>query len=282
MSGARGDDVLSVKTSSKENPTAVFRCRPPSKYRSASAAKYRLLIFFGGRNASGEGEIKNRAWTDWCDRNDVFLIAPSYRDGNYWEPQRWSGKALLEAIALLKKKYPNICDDKLLFYGYSAGGQCSNLFPAWIPEKSRAYVSHACGVFHRPSGRMKDVAALLTCGDADRRRIAINRRFIESCRKFGINVLWKSFPNRPHDVPQGSAHLARAFLEYYHRLYACDLDASKPRPAGDEKPQFVGDDIDGIVYPADSPEAMQICEEDRVFIVSRELAEAWERSAAMP
>ena len=66
-----------------------------------SKTKYRLLIYFGGRNTTGENEIKNPVWTNWCDKNRIFLIVPSYKDDNYWEPQKWSGKALLEAVAQL-------------------------------------------------------------------------------------------------------------------------------------------------------------------------------------
>lgn len=277
-------EVENIKTTtlSKENPAATFRCRAPSQYDQTSKTKYRLLIYFGGRNTTGENEIKNPVWTNWCDKNGIFLIVPSYKDDNYWEPQKWSGKALLEAIAQLKGKYPNICADKFLFYGYSAGAQCSNLFAAWLPEKTRAYVSHACGVFHKPSGKMKGIAALLTCGDADRQRMVINRRFIETYRKLGVNVLWKSYPNHPHDVPQGSTYLAQEFLEYYHKLYLCDLDASKPKPKENLKPILAGDDQDGEIYPADSNAAKQIYEEDRVLFTSEEIAKAWAKSAAMP
>lgn len=279
---AQAVELITVGTFAKENPTTTFRCRVPAKYDKSSATKYRLLIYFGGRNTTGENEVKSKPWGTWCDRNGVFLIVPSCKNDNYWEPQKWSGKALLEAIERLKKKYPNICDDKLFFYGYSAGAQCSNLFPAWIPEKSRAYVSHACGVFHKPSERMKKVFGLITCGDADRQRLIINHRFIEDYRKLGINILWKSFPNHPHDVPQGSTYLAQAFLEYYHKLYACDLDSTIPRPKESRKPIFIGDDIDGTIYPMDSTIGKQIYQEDRVYFFSKELADAWVKSAIMP
>ncbi len=275
-------DSISVKTFSKENSKANFHYRIPAGYDHSTKIKYRVLIYFGGRNTTGKREIKDATWSDWCDKNGIVLIVPSYKNDNYWEPQRWSGMALLEAVARLKKMYPNICDDKFLYYGYSAGAQCSNLFPAWMPQKSRAYVSHACGVFHKPNVRMKNVAGLLTCGDADRRRLIINHRFIGTYRNLGINILWKSFPNHPHDVPTGSIYLAQAFLEYYHRLYACDLDSSASRPKESKKIIFTGDDVDGVIYPADSPSAKQIYDEDKVYFYSEELAEAWAKSAKMP
>ena len=144
---AQAMELITVKTFAKENPTTTFRCRISSKYDKSSATKYRLLIYFGGRNTTGENEVKNKSWGTWGDKNGVFLIVQSYKNNNYWESQKWSGKALLEALGLLNKKYPNIWDDKLLFYVYSAGGQCPNLFPAWISDRSRTYVSHACDVF---------------------------------------------------------------------------------------------------------------------------------------
>ena len=99
---------------------------------------------------------------------------------------------------------------------------------------------------------MKGVAGLLTCGDADRQRMVINNRFRAAYRNLGVNILWKSFPNHPHDVPQGSTYLAQEFLphdvpqgstylaqeflEFYHKLYANDLDKSVPKPRENLKP----------------------------------------------
>lgn len=274
-------EFVTIPTSASENRNAQFYYRVPANYNKDSKCEYRVLVYFGGRNTKGTGEINNKTWTDWCDKNDIFLVVPSYKNDDYWQPQRWSGKALFEALTEIKKRY-NICDDKLLYYGYSAGAQCANLFPAWKPEKSRAYVSHACGVFHKPNVTMKEVFGLLTCGDADRQRFIINHRFISEYRKQGINILWKSFPNHPHDVPKGSTYLAQSFLEYYHKLYACDLNHSASVPAPSSKILYIGDDLDGTIYPAGSPEAKNVAEDDRVYFTSEELARAWEQSAAMP
>ena len=105
---AQAIELITVKTFAKENATTTFRCRIPVKYDKSSVAKYRLLIYFGGRNTTGENEVKGKSWGAWCDKNGVFLIVPSYKNDNYWEPQKWSGKALLEAITQLQRKYPNI------------------------------------------------------------------------------------------------------------------------------------------------------------------------------
>lgn len=235
-------------------------------------------MLFGGRNTKGKAEVSGKlGWPKWADEHEVFLVSPGFTDDNYWEPKAWSGPALMKALKQIQKKY-NICADKLMFYGYSAGSQCSNLFPAWKPENARAWVSHACGVFHEPTGRMRSVPGLVTCGDADTTRYILSRAFVENCRKKGINIIWKSFPNHPHDVPPDSLKLARAFLAYYHELYQSDLGGPSLR----NNPQsivFIGDDQEGKFYPANSPKARNVLREDRVCFPALEIASAWGKPA---
>lgn len=163
----------------------------------------------------------------------------------------WSGRALIEGLRKIKNLY-NISDENLFFYGYSAGGQCSNLFPAAMPERTRAYVSHASGVFHKPNPNMMGIPALLTCGDADHARYVINKKFIGDYRKLGVNILWKSFYNHTHDIPSASQKLARDFFRYCHRKYEKDLYSAAPSFVEPSKILYVGDDIDGTLYDADS------------------------------
>ena len=194
-------ESVAVKTRAPSNKVVTFWYRVPSSYqedprrtyRVDPRRTYRVLVIFGGRNSPGKAEVSGKlGWPKWADEQEVFLIAPGYRDDNYWEPKEWSGNALMKALRQIQKKY-NICMEKLLFYGYSAGSQCSNLFPAWKPENARAWVSHACGVFHEPTGRMRNVPGLVTCGDADTTRYIISRNFVDKCREKGINIIWKSF-----------------------------------------------------------------------------------------
>lgn len=268
-------ETITVKTKAQENKLAVFQYRVPKGYDANRAETYRILVIFGGRNTDGKADASGRmGWGEWCDDNGIFLICPGFQNDDYWEPEKWSGKALLNALEQIRKRY-NICTDKLLFYGYSAGSQCSNLFPAWRPQLTRAWVSHACGVFHEPTARMRSVAGLVTCGDADRARYVISRNFVENCREKEINIIWRSFPNHPHDVPPDSLRLAREFLTYYHKACSADLTGRNSRRNDIPVYPYIGDDQEGVFYRADSPKAKNILPEDRVLLPALSIALAW-------
>ena len=73
VSFAQQIDTVRIKTFAKENPTTTFRCRVPAKYDKSSVAKYRLLIYFGGRNTTGENEVKSKSWGNWCNKNGSIV-----------------------------------------------------------------------------------------------------------------------------------------------------------------------------------------------------------------
>ena len=260
-------ETITVKTKAQENKLAVFQYRVPKGYDANRAETYRILVIFGGRNTDGKADASGRmGWGEWCDDNGIFLICPGFQNDDYWEPKEWSGKALRQALGQLKKEY-NICTTKLFFYGYSAGSQASNLFPAWKPEMCRAWVSHACGVFHEPTARMRFVAGLVTCGDADHARYVISRNFVENCRKKGVNIIWRS--------PPDSLRLAREFLTYYHKACSADLTGRNSRRNDIPVYPYIGDDQEGVFYRADSPKAKNILPEDRVLLPALSIALAW-------
>ena len=199
---------VTVRTRAPSNPNPRIWYRVPCDYRAVPGRTWRTLVIFGGRNCGGSNKVSNTiGWAKWADDHGVFLVAPGFKDDNYWEPQRWSGRALLDALAEIKRSYA-INTSKLLYYGYSAGSQASNLFAAWRPDLCRAWVSHACGVFHTPSARMRNVRGLVTCGDADTARDILCRDFVAKARACGQPVIWRSFPNHP----QGSAVQDRSCL----------------------------------------------------------------------
>ena len=271
-------ETITVKTKAPQNRNAVFQYRVPKGYDKNRREMYRVLVIFGGRNTNGKADASGRmGWGKWCDDNDIFLVVPGLKNDNYWDPKEWSGLALQRALLQLKENY-NICTEKILYYGYSAGSQASNLFAAWRPRLCRAWVSHACGVFHEPTIRMKDIPGLVTCGDADQARYIISRNFVEASRKKGVNIIWKSFPNHPHDVPPDSLKLARAFLIYYHELNRDDLIGFGNR-RNEQKSAYIGDDQEAVYYPVHSAKAKNVLPEDRVELPNKSVADAWGESA---
>ena len=110
-----------VRTRAKGNPNPSIWYRVPCDYRKVPGRRWRTLVIFGGRNCGGEAEVSGKlGWLPWADRYGIFLVAPGFKDDRYWEPQAWSGKALLSALAEIRKSY-DIDTDHLLYYGYSAG-----------------------------------------------------------------------------------------------------------------------------------------------------------------
>ncbi len=267
---------LPIATNSTTNTKVDIQCRVPKGY--SNEHQYNVLILFGGRNTDGKADASGRmGWGKWCDENNVFILAPGFKDDDYWEPEKWSGQALLDALAELKKNY-NVDTEHLLYYGYSAGSQASNLFAAWRPDLCIAWVSHACGYFHKPTETMRNTPGLVTCGDADAARYVISRRFVRDYRSMGVEILWKTLPNHRHEVPMSSLELARTFLEYHLKRHRQRGRAVKTTEETVSYP-FVGNDLTGDYYPANSPKVQTIKEEERVKLPDREIAEAWRKAA---
>ena len=108
-----------------------FAYRTPGSPSSNS----RIMVLFGGRNWTGDKAIKTFNFEELADKYSLILLSPSFNDNEYWQPEKWSGKVLKSAVKLLEKKF-SLKPQKLLFYGYSAGGQCANLFYNYMPKNS--------------------------------------------------------------------------------------------------------------------------------------------------
>ena len=111
--GAASVESVTVATKAPHNQEATFWYHVPAKYDAKRRSPYPVLVYFGGRNCKGKDEASGKlGWSDWADANGVFLVCPGFKDDNYWEPEKWSGQALLDAVCygrgfLLKGNQPD-------------------------------------------------------------------------------------------------------------------------------------------------------------------------------
>ncbi len=217
----------------------------------------RVMVVFGGRNWPGEKTIKTFNFDKLADKHSLILLSPSFKDDEYWQPEKWSGKLLLKAVEALNSKC-SLPDRKLLFYGYSAGGQCANLFYNYMPERVEAWGLHACGVY--PQAPQKNGApAFATCGLLDSDRVRISKIFIYKYRELGGNIIWKTYAGG-HELNGEALDFARQFFD--------DI------LGGSASPICVGEDETMLVLPPHRAREIDI--EFRNPLYSEKLKKLWE------
>lgn len=216
----------------------------------------RIMVLFGGRNWQGEKTLNTFNFNELADKYSLILLSPSFKDNDYWQPEKWSGKTLKSAIKAIEKKC-KLSPQKLLFYGYSAGGQCANLSYNYMPESVEAWGLHACGVYPDLPVRM-GVAAFITCGLQDSDRVRISKTFIYKYRENGGKIIWKEF--------SGGHELNKEALDFARQFFTDILERRKPI--------FIGEDETMRVLPI--AKASEIDEEFRNYITSDEFKKLWE------
>jgi hypothetical protein len=255
--------TFNVRTSSKENSSLEIAVRIPQEYSKQTADKFGILVSFGGRNWDGRHTLETYKFNELADRHNLFLISPSFKDDDYWQPEKWSGKALLDALDKIYENYDLDRKKKIFYYGYSAGAQCVNLFLAWKPEIVEAWALHACGVWLDPETNISlKVPGLATCGELDTGRYELSISRIMKMRENGCPVIWKSFSGEGHGLPDDALKLAEAFFE------SCISNTER-------KIKFVGDDQLMKYFPVESKEVKFIDEGSRNEFCDEKLAIIW-------
>jgi len=207
-----------------------FAYRIP-KHFSKSAG---IMVLFGGRNWDGGKTLRKYRFEELADKHGLFLLSPSFRADRYWEPESGSGAVLEKAVAHLEKRF-GLGRKNLYLYGYSAGGQCANLFYAYMPDRVAAWGAHACGVYFRKTVR-NPAPALITCGTEDRERFEISRNFLYSYRESGGELLWK-YDSGGHELTEKNLELARAWFDAL-------LSGERGREKGEDDTGQVGNGIE--------------------------------------
>ncbi len=253
-----------LTTPAKHNHHLSFWLRVPTHYKKFDNAHCRIMVLFGGRNWNGNKTIRSYGFDKLADRYGLFLLSPSFKDDEYWYPEKWSGKALLQAIEKINTKYQLSPENKLLYYGYSAGGQCANLFLFWKPEMVKAWGVHGCGVWSevKNGGGKITAPGVVTCGEGDDARMILSRNFIYNAREHGVEIIWRSFAGG-HELQPGVLRLARSFF--------ADILGGK------RKVEYVGDDQAMEFFPAASSRGKNIEIEYRNSFFSLTTASLWRK-----
>jgi hypothetical protein len=223
-------EKFAINTKTAHNSSLTFWFRVPKSYKKDSGGQYRIMVLFGGRNWTGNKTINTYRFNDLADKYKLILLSPSFKDDEYWHPEKWSGKTLLDAVAKVRLKYNLSAKKRILYYGYSAGGQCVSLFLFWKPKIVKAWGLHACGVWADAGMyNVKKITApgLVTCGEEDDVRMLLSCNFIYNARENGMKIIWRSYPGG-HDIQRAALQLAKSF-------FAATL-------SNDDKVKYVGDD----------------------------------------
>jgi hypothetical protein len=246
---------IELPTTAPENRVLKFSVRSP-----INSAPRHIMVLFGGRNWDGDKTIKAYGFNTLADKHEIILISPWFKNDTYWEPEKWSGKALLEAVDILRRRYKINDQAQLFYYGYSAGGQCAALFYAWRPELVAAWGAHACGVWFDPDKTTCTAPAVITCGRHDAGRYELSFNILQRWRDRGAETVWHAYDSG-HELNKPALMLAHAFFE--------------SQLNGDRAIKYIGDDQTGKFYPASPENQRNIPEDLRSVFRSLNTARLW-------
>jgi len=287
-----GVEKFIVPTKSKENPAVPFYVRIPARYRKQPENKlYRVLFTCPVYNGDG---LKNLAgasgFAALADQRDWFIISPTFhqasaetkdRSASYYYPETFSGQAVLDALELIRKKYP-IATGGLLLHGFSGGAQFVHRFAIWAPAQVAAVVVNSSSWFDDPDAKCQQIAWLVTIGESDP-SYENTLEFVQKLRDAGALPVLRSYLAMTHERGAKVPDLDVEFLKFYDDLtrdrmeiYKPSLRLQTPRPlVAPAQMPFVGDTQRWRFYPNTPEVAGHIPDEERIYLPSETLAKVW-------
>ena len=199
---------FTVPTNTKNNKNLAVHYYIPT---NLDPLKTQLLVCFGGRNWLGAKTLKDYNFYDLADKKNLILVTFSFKNDDYWQPEKWSGNAMLKGIKIIKKKYKIKNAQKLLYFGYSAGGQCANLFYAWRPDLVEALALYGCGVWSKYKKTKTITPMLIMCGVKDYERLQLSYNYTYYARDLGAEIIFKEFTTG-HEINKKILNLATTFF----------------------------------------------------------------------
>ena len=289
-------ETFTIKSRSDMNREIPFYLRVPKNYRPGKA--YRLLFLCPHLNQEGLKKLAASAgWLALADERDWFVMSCTFKQAkegghdrklSYYYPESFSGKATLEALELVSKKYP-IDPERLLMQGLSGGAQFVHRFAMWTPERVTAVAINSSSWFDTPNARCNQVAWLVTIGESDDSYNA-SLEVVDRLRNVGAAPLFRSYLGMVHEGSGSVDKLDMEFLKFHDDCTKKDLGKRKSAltPVAErlalpsEKMPFVGDGQDWKYFP-NTPDAREsIAEDSRIYLPSESIAKLWGQKEEEP
>jgi predicted esterase len=282
-------ETFTVKTRSDQNKEIPFYLRVPKNYRPGKA--YRLLFLCPHYNQEGLKKLARSAeWLTLADQLDWFVMSCTFkqvgevvhdRKLSYYYPESFSGKATLEALETVSKKYP-VDTERLLMQGMSGGAQFVHRFAMWAPERVTAVAINSSRWFDAPNARCNQVAWLVTIGESDDSYNA-SLELVDRLRNVGAAPLFRSYLGMVHEDSPAVDKLDMEFLTFYDNLTKANLGKrrSYQTPMAErlslpgEKMPYVGDGQDLKYFPNGTDAREAIAEDSRIYLPSEGIAKLW-------
>jgi pimeloyl-ACP methyl ester carboxylesterase len=280
-----------VKTSSSANPEIPFYVRVPRGYTAGKKSPpHRVLFVCPTYNRDALDLMSHeKPFFDMADEKGWFIVIPTFRNAGdvrnrdtcYYYPEKFSGKAVCQALELIAKKYRIDCE-RILMQGYSGGAQFVHRFAIWAPERVVAVAVNSSSWFDQPNEKSRQLAWLITVGDSDP-TYERSLEFVNQLRGIGALPILRSYIGAQHnDAGASETQLIGTFLAFYDELTKAKLGAPKPIFASNPAPlipreamPYAGDAQDWN-FCRHTPETVEDIPEDaRIYLPSEEIANTW-------
>lgn len=227
-----------------------------------------VLLLVPGYNGSGEAIMDDR-WSQFADEQGLILLAPTFRTTleelkrgkGYYYPEQGSGLQVERALAELGRR-TGFKTNELFIFGFSAGAHFAHRFALWKPDRVGAFVAYSAAWWSDPKATLKDVPALIMCGESDERYEA-TRSFMDKALTLELPWVWRSYRNTGHELTPAVRSLAEVFLAHY----ANQLSNSP------HETSLYGDIQSYRTLPAAAKDSIPA--EVRIALPSKAVAETW-------
>ncbi len=282
-------ETFSIKTKSALNTEIPFYLRVPKNYQPGKS--HRLLFLCPYLNQDGLAKLKgSAAWLELADERNWFVMTCTFKQDqkdvldrklSYYYPEAFSGKATLEALDLVSKKY-SVDTERLLMQGLSGGAQFVHRFALWAPDRVTAVAVNSSSWFDPPNPKSNRIAWLITIGESDA-RFNDSLDMVEGLRSAGATPLLRSYLGMVHEGSAAVERLNMEFLKFYDDHTRANLGKRRTAMSPQEdwlsmkatEMPYVGDRNNWKFWPNKPDTRELIAEDSRIYIPSENIAKVW-------